>query len=138
MSNIQLYTGGQALEGPSRRERDFILLNIFVLAQQGYVSRAEVLVDALYLMGERSVDVLLARSVVRFLSGEWPQALACLEELDREDPIERFGAYKLTERQRMRRYLKARCLFELQERARARDAIDSYLRHGSDGNEEPE
>jgi hypothetical protein len=138
MSNIQLYTGGQALEGPSRCERDFILLNIFVLAQQGYVSRAEVLVDALYLMGERSVDVLLARSVVRFLSGEWPQALACLEELDREDPIERFGAYKLTERQRMRRYLKARCLFELQERARARDAIDSYLRHGSDGNEEPE
>lgn len=32
----------------------------------------------------------------------------------------------------MRRYLKARCLFELDDPVRARDAIEVYLRHGPD------
>ena len=139
MTNLQLYSGKPpATTQPSRRERDFLLLNIFILAQQGYMDRAAVLVEALYLMGERSSDVLLARAVIRFFSGEWPEALKGLEELDREDPLERFGTYKLTDRQRMRRYLKARCLYELQERAGARDAIESYLRHGQEGLEEAE
>jgi hypothetical protein len=44
--------------------------------------------------------------------------------------VERFGSYKLTDRERMRRYIKARCLYELKERAGARDAVESYLRHG--------
>ena len=138
MTNIQLFTGGRAPSLPSRRERDFLLLNVFVLAQQGYVDRAGVLVEALYLMGERSADVLLARTVTFFFAGEWALALACLEELDRQDPLERFGTYRLTERQRMRRYLKARCLYETRDLAGARDAIESYLRHGAEGAEESE
>ena len=31
----------------------------------------------------------------------------------------------------MRRFLKARCLHELDQPGRAKDAIDVYLRHGS-------
>jgi hypothetical protein len=89
-------------------------------------------------MGERSSDILFARAVVAFFATDWVQTLKNLEELDREDPIERFGNYKLTERQRMRRYLKARCLYEQKERAGARDAVESYLRHGKAGIEEPE
>jgi hypothetical protein len=138
MTNVQVYTGQHAPSRPSRREYDFLLLNIFVLAQHGYVDRAAALAEALYLMGERAADVLLARALTRFLSGEWRPTLACLEELDRSDPVERFGTYRLTERQRMRRYLKARCLYELQERAGARDAVESYLRHGAEGAEEAE
>jgi hypothetical protein len=138
MTNVQLYTGRHAPSRPSRREYDFLLLNIFVLVQHGYIDRAAAVAEALYLMGEHSSEVLLARALVRFLAGEWRPTLACLEELDRLDPVERFGSYKLTERQRMRRYLKARCLYELNERAGARDAIDSYLRHGAHGIEEAE
>jgi hypothetical protein len=138
MTNLQVYTGGHSSGRPSRRERDFILLNIFVLAQQGYIDRAGVLAEALYLMEDRSADVLFARAIVRFFSGEWRETLSCLEELDREHPIERFGTYKLTERERMRRYLKARCLYELKERAGARDAVESYLRHGVEVGEEAE
>lgn len=138
MTSLQVYTGGHPTGQPSRRERDFLMLNIYVLAQHGYIDRAGVLVEALYLMGDRSADLLLSRALVRFLAGEWRATLACLEELDRADPIERFGNYRLSERQRTRRYLKARCLYELKEKAGVRDALESYLRHGTEGNEEPE
>lgn len=33
----------------------------------------------------------------------------------------------------MRRYLKARCLYELRDTAGARDAVEVYLRHGEPG-----
>lgn len=113
------------------RQRDFMLLTIFVLTQHGYLDRAAILAEALFTMGESSSEVLLARAVLRFLKGDWLSALTCLEEVDRIDPIERFGQYKLTERQRMRRFIKARCLHELGETSRAKDAIETYLRHGT-------
>lgn len=115
---------------PSDRQRDFLLMTIFVLAQQGYIDRAGVLAEALYLTGETTPEVMLARAVLRFLAGEWSSTLACLEDLDRLDPVERFGSYRLTEPQRMRRFLAARCLFELGDRAKANDALEVYLRHG--------
>ncbi|RVU12574.1 hypothetical protein [Methylobacterium oryzihabitans] len=112
------------------RGRDFLLLTIFVLAQQGYVDRAGILAEALHMAGDASAEVLLARAVLRFFAGDWAAALACLDELDRAAPVERFGSYTLTDRERMRRYLKARCLFELGETAGAREAVGIYLRHG--------
>jgi hypothetical protein len=115
-----------------RRERDFLLLNIYVLARHGYVDRAAVLAEALHLVGDSTPDVLLARAVLRFSVREWAAALACIEELDRVDPAERFGSYRLNERQRMRRYLKMRCLHELKETGRARDAMEVYMRHGAE------
>lgn len=120
-----------ASSGLTDRQRDFLLLNIFVLAQHGYVDRASALVEALHELGDGSPEVVLARAVMRFFRSDWSGALACLDELDRIDPMERFGRYRLNEQQRMRRYVKARCLFELGEKARARDAVESYLRHGS-------
>ncbi len=121
---------------PDARQRDFLLLTVFVLAQQGYIDRAGVLAEALHLLGDASAETLLARAVLRFFAGDWAAALAVLEELDTIAPIERFGSYRLDDRQRMRRYLKARCLFELGEPVRARDALEVYLRHGSAGENE--
>lgn len=118
-----------------RKEREFLLLNVFVLLQHGYVDKAGVLAEALYAIGDRSVEVLFARTVLRFLKQDWSSVLVCLDELDRIDPVERFGNYRLTERQRMRRYMKARSLYELKAKAGARDAIETYLRHGASGQE---
>jgi hypothetical protein len=122
----------------STKQRDFMLLNIFVLAQHGYFDRAGCLAEALYVLGDGSAEVILARTILRFFAREWSAVLACLEELDRIDPIERFGPYTMNERQRMRRYLKARCLFELRQHVPARDAVESYLRHGTNGSEATE
>lgn len=122
----------------SRRQRDFLLLNIFVLARHGYVDRARVLADAMFELGEESAEVLLARAVLRFAEGQWADALEVLDSLDRIAPMERFGSYRLTDKQRMRRYLKTRSLYELGDKTRARDAIDAYMRHGEAGLEEPE
>lgn len=118
-----------------RKEREFLLLNVFVLLQHGYVDKAGVLAEALYAIGDRSVEVLFARTVLRFLKQDWSSVLVCLDELDRIDPVERFGNYRLTERQRMRRYMKARSLYELKAKVGARDAIETYLRHGASGQE---
>jgi hypothetical protein len=115
---------------PTTRQRDFLLLTVFVLAQHGYVERAGVLLEALHLLSPPNTDILFGRAVLRFFRRDYAAALACLDELDRFDPIERFGRYRLTERQRMRRFLKARCLFELREDTRAREAVEVYLRHG--------
>jgi hypothetical protein len=117
---------------PDARQRDFLLLTVFVLAQQGYIDRAGVLAEALHMLGDASPETLLARAVLRFFAQDWAAALAVLDELDRLAPIERFGAYRLDDRQRMRRYLKARCLHELEDKGRARDAVEVYLRHGTD------
>jgi hypothetical protein len=112
-------------------ERDFILLTVYVLAQHGYVERATELIEGLHAAGDNSRHVLLARAVLRFFARDFKAALNCLEELDKVDPVERFGHYRLNDRQRMRRYIKARCLFELRETPRVKDAVESYLRHGS-------
>ncbi len=119
-------------DGLDAKQRGFLLLNIYVLAQQGYIERAATLAEAMHHSGDRSVDVTLARLVLAFMGGDHPRALALVDELDRIDPVERFGEYRLTDRQRMRRYIKARCLFESGDKAGARDAVDSYLRHGKE------
>lgn len=129
---------GRPRAGLSTRQRDFLLLNIFVLVQHGYHARARVLAETMHLLGDDSTEVFLARAVLRFLAAEWGDALAILDELDRIDPVERFGAYRLTGRQRMRRYLKTRCLYELNERGRVKDALEAYLRHGSEGEDDVE
>lgn len=118
------------------RTRDFLLLNIYVLSQHGYIEQAATLAEALFELGDGSAEVVLARAVLAFFRKDWRAALIALDELDRIDPIERFGQYRLNDRQRMRRYLKARCLHETGERTRARDAVDSYLRHGIESGED--
>lgn len=123
--------GSERPEALPPEQRDFLLLTIFVLSQHGYIDRAGLLAEALYTLGDQSPPVLLARAILRFFKQDWRPALACLEELDRVAPMERFGDYRLTDRQRMRRYLRARCLHELGEAQRARDAILGYLRHGA-------
>lgn len=126
---------------PSRltpRQRDFLLLNIFVLYRHGYAARARLLADALHAAGDDSAEVHFARAVLCFAAAEWQRTLDLLDLLDRINPMERFGDYRLNGRQRTRRYLKTRCLFELGDAPRARDALDSYLRHGEAGLEQPE
>lgn len=137
MSGLPVLPGGGLPAAPLEprpdvRQRDFLLITIFVLAQQGYIDRAGLLAEALHLVGDDSAETLLARAVLRFFAGDWTAALGVLEELDLLAPIERFGSYRLDDRQRMRRYLKARCLFELQDKVRARDAVEVYLRRGAD------
>ena len=122
----------------TRRQRDFLLLNIFVLLRHGYVERARVIAEALHRLGDDSVAVHMARAVLLFASREWQAALDVLEMLDRLSPIERFGSYRLDDQQRARRYIKTKCLSELGDTARTRDALDAYLRHGEDGFEQPE
>ncbi len=120
----------------SPRQRDFLLLNIYVQIRHGYNDRALVLAETLRRLGDGSVEALLAHAVLLFLEARWGEALAMLDELDRLFPLERFGTYRLSERQRMRRYLRSRCLFELGEPARARDALEGYLRHGGESADE--
>lgn len=116
----------------SVQQRDFLLLNIFVLAQHGFIERARALAEAMHVLGDASAEVTLARAVLLFFSQDYSSALARLEELDRINPVERFGSYTLSNKERMRRYLKARCFHELKQPVRARDVIDSYLRHGAE------
>ncbi len=115
--------------GPKHRE--FLLLTIFVLTQHGLVERAKVLTDALIACGDSSSDVRLAEAVLTFFVGEHRETLHILEILDQIDPMERFGPQQLNERQRMRRYLRAKCLHELKNDAEATQAIEIYLRRGA-------
>jgi len=122
----------------TKMQCDFLSLTMFVLAQHSCLNELETLATALSVTGKRSQQVIAAQMVVRFLKRNWGKALEFLEELDRIAPIERFGEYKQTDSQRMRRYLRARCLHELGERIRARDAISNYLRHGKELTLDPE
>lgn len=112
-----------AIEG---RERDFLLLTVFVCMQHGQVGKASALAEALVRAGDDSREALLAQAVVTFARGDYETTLSVLSRLDRIDPIERFGKRNLTDRQRMRSYLRARSLHELGD---GRNAVDLYLRH---------
>lgn len=108
------------------RDRDFLLLTIYVLMQHGQVAKASALAEALVRAGDDSREALLAQAVVTFARGDYETTLAVLSRLDRIDPIERFGKRNLTDRQKMRTYLRARSLHELGD---GRNAVDLYLRH---------
>jgi hypothetical protein len=114
--------------GLTARQKDFLQLTAFVLAQHGRYAQADVLLSALSACGGATLPVLLARAVLRYHLGDHRQALGLLEEIDVGDPIERFGMQDLTERQKLRRYLKARCYRELGKETKASDAVDIYLR----------
>lgn len=114
---------------PTKTERAFLLMTIYVLAQQNYVGRASRLAAALHAAGDGSAEVLMARAVLASLDGQPQAVIGFLDQLDRIDPVERFGSYALTKRQRARRLLRAQALSATGARAAARDAVDLYLRH---------
>lgn len=119
--------GGEADGALFGRERDFVLLTIFVLMQHRQVEKAGVLAEALVRSGDNSKEALLAHAVATFSRKEFEATLAALAQLDRVDPIERYGNRGLTDRQRMRSYLRARALYDLGDGER--NAVDLYLRH---------
>ncbi|MCP8939513.1 hypothetical protein NK718_13385 [Alsobacter sp. SYSU M60028] len=116
--------------GLSGRSREFVLLSIFILARHGETARAAALAEALRAAGDGSPQALLAVAVLRFLHADWPGVLAALADLDRTDPLERFGDYRLTDRQRLRRYLRARALHETGGPGASGEAVAIYLRGG--------
>lgn len=112
----------------SQRQSDYLQLTAYVLAQHGRFERADQLLAALCAAGGATLPVLLSRAVLRYYLGDHRHAIALLEQIDAGDPIERFGVQQLTDRQKLRRYLKARCYRELGHLAKANDAVDIYLR----------
>lgn len=99
----------------SVRQRDYLLLTIFVLAQHGYFERALALVEGLAALGEDGERIRLARAVLQFLSEDYAGALAALEQMV---PAGR-GASRSppSEESRMVRYITARCYCETGRRA---------------------
>lgn len=108
-------------------ERDFLLLVIFIYMQHQMNDRAQVLVEAMAEAGDGSREVVLAQAILAFMRKDFERTLEVLTRLDRIDPIERYARNTLTERQRMRSYLRARSLHELGDDAAA--TVDLYIRH---------
>ncbi|SRR5690606_1964763 len=126
--------------GLNQRQRDYLHLTAWVLAQQGRYERADRLLAGLCAAGGGTLHVLLCRAVLRFHLGDYRGAMDFLEQIDAGDPIERFGRRELSERHKLRRYLKARCYRELGNIAKANEAVDIYLRRlgkAKDGSGEP-
>ncbi|WP_187972878.1 hypothetical protein [Aquibium microcysteis] len=119
-------------------ERDFLLLVIYIYLQHQMNDRAQILVEAMAEAGDGSREVVLAQAILAFMRKDYERTLEVLARLDRIDPIERYARNTLSERQRMRSYLRARSLHELGDDAAA--TVDLYIRHqerpsGSSGDE---
>lgn len=108
-------------------ERDFLLLLVFVYLQHDMFDRAQILVEAMLEAGDGSREIVLAQAVLAFCKKDYEKTLEVLTRLDRVDPIERYAKKTLTERQRMRSYLRARSLYELGGDVKA--TLDLYVRH---------
>lgn len=108
-------------------ERDFLLLLVFVYLQHEMFDRAQVIVEAMLEAGDASREAVLAHAVIAFCKKNYERTLEVLTRLDRVDPIERYTRKTLTERQRMRSYLRARSLYELGGDMKA--TVDLYIRH---------
>ncbi|WP_068310238.1 hypothetical protein [Polycladidibacter hongkongensis] len=111
----------------SKRQLDFLLLNIYIWTQHRKYDEALTLVEGLRALEVASKDLVLAHATVLFLQENYEAALSHLQELDSIDPQERFGDYVRSNEQTMRHFMRARCLYSLQDEEHARRAIDIYL-----------
>lgn len=93
----------------SRRERDYMLVTIFVFAQHGAFDRAKTLVNAMLATGDETSEVLLAEAILSFFCNDFDLTLSCLDKLDAQD--ETLFAIAQSDRARMRTFLRARCHF---------------------------
>lgn len=100
----------------SRDHRSYICLQVFVLVQHGYFDRALLWLNVLYQMGDRTEHVLFSRATALFLSEDYAAAINALQELDARYPTETFGEKILSDKEKMRTYMKIRSQSELKKK----------------------
>lgn len=116
----------------TREQMDYLLLGVFVRMQHLRHAEAQVLLDALMVMGYRTPEVLMAKAVVENELGNHAGVLATLTQLDRIDPPQFREGHKADPRVRMRSFLQARATYALRGEldAEGAAALDFYLRQG--------
>jgi outer membrane PBP1 activator LpoA protein len=93
-------------------EIDYLMLTVFVLAQNGHLERAGTLIKSLRAVGANSRQCLLADMIILFKKNAFDQALDVLVDLDNMDPEKEAIRDGRKHQLQMRRYVKARCLLE--------------------------
>ena len=106
----------------SREHRSYICLHVFVLAQHGYFNRALLWLNVLYQLDDRTEHVLFSRATALFLAEDYAAAILALQELDARHPTETFGEKILSDKEKMRNYMKIRSQSELKKRLTAASA----------------
>ncbi len=104
----------------SAPQRDYLLMTIFVLVQNGKILAAKQIVDGLLALGERSTNVRTAEAVLAFLSEEYSFALNCLDRLDSDL---REGEPLGDEVEHLLQYLRARCYYSVGRKREAGDIV---------------
>ncbi len=97
----------------NREHRSYICLHVFVLVQHGYFQRALLWLNVLYQWGDRTEHVLFSRATALFLGEDYTAATIALQELDARYPTETFGEKILSDKEKMRNYMKIRTQSEL-------------------------
>lgn len=111
-----------------RRHRDFLLLTIFVLANQYKFDEAADLAEGLMSFAEDDKDALFAGAVLDFARGHLMRCRERLNTLDELAPIIPAPKGFAAQRNRARLYLRARCAYDLNLTDEADAAIAQYLR----------
>lgn len=105
----------------TRRQRDFLRLNIYVQMQHGFIDRAASLAECLNLIGDDSTEALLAKAVTAFAQKRWDDTLNSLEKLKHKAIPQEDPDLKLC------LYLEIRCHYERGDLAAADQEIKRYL-----------
>lgn len=100
------------------RQRDYLLMTVFVFTQHGDYVRAKQIIDGMLAIGERSQKLLISQAVLEFFCGNYALALLCLDDLDRMEDAKKSPD---PESKRMRQYLRARCHYSSGRQAEAQD-----------------
>lgn len=122
----------------SRVEMDYFLLAVMVRIQHLRHEEARQLIDAMIGMGERSIEVLMAKAVVENALDNPAEVLTTLRQLDLLDPPQFHQGRKIDPRVRMRSFLQAKATYALHGAldSEGRAALDFYLRQGP-GKDDP-
>ena len=112
-----------------RRHRDFLLLTIFVLANQHKFDEAAELAEGLMGFAENDKEAIFAAAVLDFARGHLMRCRERLKVLDEIAPISTKAKKGfVVQRNRARLYLRARCAYDLNLTDEADAAIAQYLR----------
>ncbi|MEL6683370.1 MAG: hypothetical protein AAFQ09_12120 [Pseudomonadota bacterium] len=112
--------------GLSKQHHDYLLMTVYVFAQHADYDRAKQIIDGMLALGLRSGQVLISQAVLEFFSGNFDGTLRCLDKMEKHDA----DITKHTlERDRMLRFLRARCLYAIGQEAKAENIAAQLAAH---------
>lgn len=114
----------------SKNQSDYLMIALFSRIQHMHHADAKTLLEAALILAPDHADLWFCKAVTESALGDGEAALEAIRQCERLEPAARLDSARARTRMRMRNYIKARSLYDLNGDlgVEGRAALDFYLR----------